>query len=116
MEIKNAKILNTYLQFEDDSGTAGQQFALELEIKMDDGWCAFIFFNPMRLPQLLKKLELKSYEDLKGQVIKVKETEFNKPPTAITHILDSKNNWFKTENGIYFGSEFFKGYDNETTK
>ena len=48
----------------------------------------------------------------KGTYIQIPKTRIGEQVTGIKSIMakDSEE-WFETENHIYFGSEFFKGYD-----
>lgn len=108
---ENALITNADMQFGDISGTNGRQFRLKLDLEMKYGGVS-VSFNPLRLPQLLQQLGLKRFSDLEGTYVQIPETDFGEEVTGIKSIMakDSEE-WFKTENHIYFGSEFFKGYD-----
>jgi len=107
---ENALITNADLLFDDIEGISGQNFRLELTLKTTHGGVC-VDFNPLRLPQLLKQLQLEKFSELKGTYVQIPKTDIGKQVTGIMSIM-AKNDekWFKTENHIYFGSEFFKGY------
>ena len=109
---ENAKITKAELYFTDQGGRNGRNFVLELNLITSVGGLS-VKFNPMRLPQLLEQLDLKKFSELEGTYIQIPDTPLGQEATGIKSILakDSEK-WFKTENSIYFGSEFFKGYDN----
>ena len=97
---ENALITNADLKFTDIGGVAGQNFKVS--------------FNPLRLPQLLQQLGLNKFSELEGTYIQINDTGFGEEVKGILSILAKDNEeWFETENNIYFGSEFFKGYDKE---
>ena len=107
---ENALITNADLLFDDIGGRDGQNFRLELTLKTAYGGVN-VSFNPLRLPQLLKQLQLEKFSELEGTYVQIPKTDFGEQVTGIMSIM-AKNDekWFKTENHIYFGSEFFKGY------
>lgn len=108
---ENALITNADMVFDDIGGINGQNFRLELTLKTTYGGVC-VSFNPLRLPQLLKQLQLEKFSELEGTYIQIPKTSLGSEVTGIKSIM-AKNDekWFKTENNIYFGSEFFKGYD-----
>lgn len=110
---ENALITNAELLFDDIGGRNGRNFRLTLTLETIDGGVT-VSFNPMRLPQLLEQLGLERFSELKGTYIQIPNTRIGKQVTWIKSIMakDSEK-WFKTENNVYFGSEFFKGYDND---
>lgn len=110
---ENALITNADMVFDDIGGRNGRNFRLTLELKTIYGGVN-VSFNPMRLPQLLKQLELERFSDLKGTYIQIPKTIFGEQVTGIKSIMAKDNEeWFETENHIYFGSEFFKGYGDD---
>lgn len=108
---ENALIINTDMIFDDIGGRNGRNFRLTLTLKTIYGEVT-VSFNPMRLPQLLEQLGLEQFSELKGTYIQIPKTRIGEQVMGIKSIMakDSEE-WFKTENHIYFGSEFFKGYD-----
>ena len=107
METENAKIASADLCFEEISGVCGRQFTLRLRLEVAGGGC-IIFANPLKLPQLLQKLELEKFSELEGCYIKIPKTPmFGDCPSKLTHILDDKNNWLELDNGKYFGCEWW---------
>ena len=110
---ENALITNADMQFGDISGVNGKQFRLKLDLEMRYGGVS-VSFNPLRLPQLLEQLGLKRFSDLKGTYVQIPKTDFGEEVTGIKSIMAKDDEeWFETENHIYFGSEFFKGYKND---
>ena len=93
-----------------------RNFRLKLTLKTVYGGVT-VSFNPMRLTQLLEQLELEGFSELEGTYIQIPKTRFGEQVMGIKSIMAKRDEeWFKTENHIYFGSEFFKGYgeiDNE---
>ena len=111
--IENALITNADLLFDDIDGRNGRNFRLTLELKTIYGGVN-VSFNPMRLPQLLEQLGLERFSELKGTYIQIPKTSFGEQVTGIKSIMAKDNEeWFETENHIYFGSEFFKGYGDD---
>ena len=105
METENAKIANADLCFEEISGVRGRQFTLRLRLEVGGGGC-IIFANPLKLPQLLEKLELEKFSELEGVYVKVPKI-CNYAPSKLTHILDNDNDWLELDNGKYFGCEWW---------
>ena len=107
---ENALITNADMVFDDIGGRNGRNFRLTLKLKTLYGGVT-VSFNPMRLPQLLKQLQLEKFSELEGTYIQIPKTSLGSEVTGIKSIMakDSEE-WFETENHIYFGSEFFKGY------
>ena len=98
------------LKFDDIGGQNGQQFSLQLQLKTTYGGVN-VSFNPMRLPQLLEQLGLEKFSELEGTYIQIPKTDFGETVKGIKSIMAKRDEeWFETENDIYFGSEFFKGY------
>ena len=96
--------------FDDIGGRNGRNFRLTLELKTVYGGVN-VNFNPMRLPQLLEQLGLERFSELRGTYIQIPKTYFGEQVTGIKSIMAKDNEeWFETENDIYFGSDFFKGY------
>ena len=108
---ENALIINADIMFDDIGGRNGRNFRLTLTLETINGGVT-VNFNPMRLPQLLEQLGLERFSELKGTYIQIPKTKIGNQVMGIKSIMakDSEE-WFKTENHIYFGSEFFKGYD-----
>lgn len=107
---ENALITNADMVFGDIGGRNGRNFRLTLELKTIYGGVN-VSFNPMRLPQLLEQLGLERFSELKGTYIQIPKTDFGEEVTGIKSIMAKDNEeWFETENHIYFGSEFFDGY------
>lgn len=102
---ENAKISDADLCFEEIGGVNGRQFTLRLWLEVNGGGCV-IFANPLKLPQLLQKLELEKFSELIGTYVKVPKVDM-KCPSKLTHILDSDNDWLELDNGMYFGSEWW---------
>lgn len=103
---ENALIKNADLYFTDVRGRNGQNFVLGLELKTFSGGVN-VFFNPLRLPLLLEKLGLSKFSELKGTYIQINDTNFGEQVKGIRSILAKDDeDWFKTENNIYFGSKF----------
>lgn len=109
-KLENALITNADLLFDGSGGRNGRNFILTLTLETIYGGVT-VSFNPMRLPQLLEQLGLKQFSELKGTYVQIPKTRIGEQVKGIKSIM-AKNNekWFKTENHIYFGSEFFKGY------
>lgn len=107
---ENALITKADLLFDDIGGRNGRNFKLTLALETIDGGVT-VNFNPMRLPQLLEQLGLEKFSALEGTYVQIPKTRIGEQVKGIKSIM-AKNNekWFKTENHIYFGSEFFKGY------
>lgn len=105
METENAKIRCADLCFEDIGGVNGRQFTLRLHLKLSGGGC-MMFANPLKLPQLLQKLELEKFSQLEGSYVKIPKSDTH-CPSKLTHILDEKNDWLELNNGKYFGSEWW---------
>ena len=108
---ENALITKADMVFDNIGGINGKNFRLTLNLKTIYGEVN-VSFNPMRLPQLLEQLELERFSELEGTYIQIPKTRFGEQVMGIKSIM-AKNDekWFETENYIYFGSEFFKGYD-----
>jgi hypothetical protein len=107
---ENALIQKADMVFDDIGGTNGRNFRLTLQLKTTYGGVN-VSFNPMRLPQLLEQLGLEKFSELEGTYIQIPKTNFGETVKGIKSIMAKKDeNWFETENGIYFGSEFFDGY------
>ena len=113
---ENALIIKADMVFDNIGGSNGRNFRLTLTLKTIYGGVT-VSFNPMRLPQLLEQLELEQFSELEGTYIQIPKTRFGEQVMGIKSIMAKRDEeWFKTENHIYFGSEFFKGYgeiDNE---
>ena len=107
---ENAMIDKAELLFGDKSGANGRQFQLTLFLKTTYGGVG-VSFNPLRLPQLLEQLGLEKFSELEGTYIQIMDTDLGEECKGIRSIMAKDNEeWFKTENGIYFGSQYFKGY------
>ena len=105
---ENAMIENAELLFDDICGQNGRQFRLTLRLKTTYGGVS-VSFNPLRLPQLLNQLELDKFSDLKGTYIQITDTGLGEEVKGIKSIMAKDNEeWFKTENNIYFGSNFME--------
>lgn len=110
---ENALIIDADMVFDDVWGGSGQNFRLRLQLKTIYGGVT-VSFNPMRLPQLLEQLGLERFSELKGTYIQIPKTGIGEQVTGIKSIMaQDSEEWFETENDIYFGSKFFKGYDDE---
>lgn len=106
----NAVIINAEMEFTDARGISGQNFRLVLELKNNSVGC-IMEFNPMRLPQLLKEVGVEKFSELKGSYVQLLDKGFFEKVEGLRNILSRDGDeWFLCENGIYFGSEFFKGY------
>lgn len=106
---RNARIEKAELKFGDADGKNGRQFTLTLQLKYDTDYTVgvFVTFNPLRLPQLLEMLELTKFSELEGTYVQTMDTRLGEECGGIRHILaDSTDEWFETENHIYFGCEF----------
>ena len=107
---ENALITNADLFFDDMSGQNGRQFQLTLSLKTATGGVN-VSFNPLRLPQLLELLGLERFSELEGTYIQIQDTNVGAECKGIKSIMATESEkWFETENHIYFGSNFFKGY------
>lgn len=105
---ENALIKYADMYFTDVSGVNGQNFVLELDLRTVYGGVS-VFFNPVRLPQLLRHLMLERFSELEGTYVQITATNFGEEVDGIRSILAKDDDeWFETENNIYFGSEFFK--------
>ena len=112
MEIKNAMIKKADLVFEDVDGKNGQQFSLILYLIIDNKNGVNVWFNPLKLPQLLQKLGLEKFSELEGTYIRIKGGGFGEEVEGIKPILSNSNEeWFESDNGIYFGSNFIEMWD-----
>ena len=105
MLTENAKISSADLCFEEISGVAGRQFTLRLHLKLSSGGC-MMFANPLKLPQLLQKLELEKFSELDGTYVKIPKVDTH-CPSKLTHILDDECDWLELDNGMYFGCEWW---------
>lgn len=113
---ENALIRKADMVFDDICGKNGRNFRLTLQLKTTYGGVN-VSFNPMRLPQLLEHLGLERFSELEGTYIQIPKTNFGETVKSIKSIMAKRDEeWFKTENDIYFGSEFFKGYGDECCK
>lgn len=113
---ENALIQKADMVFDDICGRNGRNFRLTLQLKTTYGGVN-VSFNPMRLPQLLEHLGLERFSELEGTYIQIPKTNFGETVKSIKSIMAKRDEeWFKTENDIYFGSEFFKGYGDECCK
>lgn len=111
MKTENAIITNADLKFDKIDGKNGRNFKLQLHLKLIGGG-VYVNFNPQRLPQLLEQLGLEKFSELKGTYIQIPKTKFGERVTGIKSIMANKEEeWFETENDVYFGSDFFKGYE-----
>ena len=107
---RNALIQKADVVFDDIGGRNGRNFRLTLQLKTTYGEVN-VSFNPMRLPQLLEQLGLERFSELEGTYVQIPKTNFGETVKGIKSIMAKRDEeWFKTENDIYFGSEFFKGY------
>lgn len=107
---ENALITNMDLVFGDIGGRNGRNFELTVTLETIDGG-VIVSFNPMRLPQLLEQLGLERFSELKGTYVQIPDTRIGEQVTGVKSIMAKDDEkWFETENHIYFGSEFFKGY------
>ena len=103
---ENALITSADLKFTDISGQQGQNFVLHLMLRTATGDVG-IDFNPTKLPQLLKFLKLKSFKELEGTYVQVNDTSYGSKVNGILPILaEYEDDWFLTDNDIYFGSKF----------
>ena len=110
---ENACIKKADLYFTESGGRSGRNFVLELSLETATGGVS-IRFNPMRLPQLLQHLGLEKFSELEGTYIQIPKTYIGDTVDGIKSILAKPSeDWFRTENEIYFGCEFFKGYGDE---
>ena len=105
METENARIASADLCFEEISGVNGRQFSLRMRLEVAGGGVV-MFANPLKLPQLLKKLELEKFSELVGTYVKVPKTGMM-APSKLTHIMDDANDWLELDNGMYFGCEWW---------
>ena len=110
---ENAIITNADMVFDDIGGRNGQQFRLELSLKTSYGGVN-VSFNPLRLPKLLKQLNLEKFSELQGTYVQIMDTPLGAECKGIKSILAKDNeDWFKTENNIYFGSNFMEIWEKE---
>lgn len=108
---ENAMIEKADLRFDDISGQNGQQFKLTLTLKTTYGGVN-VSFNPLRLPQLLKQLGLERFSELEGTYVQIMDTELGEECKGIKSIMARYDeDWFLTENYIYFGSNFIKKWE-----
>lgn len=106
----NVVINNAEMEFTDIGGRSGQNFRLVLDLKNNCVGC-IMEFNPMRLPQLLKEVGVEKFSELKGSYVQILNGKIGEKVEGLRNILsEDGDEWFLCENGIYFGSEFFKGY------
>ena len=104
--MENALIENADLYFTNVNGRNGRNFVLKLDLKTAYGGVS-IFFNMLKLQLLLEQLNLERFSDLKGTYIQIPDTCFGGEVKGIKSILAKDDeDWFKTENHIYFGSKF----------
>lgn len=110
---ENAMIEKADLKFDEIGGQNGQQFSLQLQLKTTYGGVT-VSFNPLRLPQLLKQLGLERFSELEGIYIQITDTPLGSEVKGIKSIMAKDNEeWFETENGIYFGSNFMDMWERE---
>ena len=113
---ENALITKAELKFTSDCGRNGRNFVLSLGLKTAYGGFTSVRFNPLRLTDLLKLLELESFDELVGTYVQIPDTVLGTECQGLRPILATEDTeWFKSENTIYFGSNFFKGYDDDST-
>lgn len=107
---ENALIQKADIVFDDIYGKNGRNFKLILQLKTTYGGIN-VSFNPMRLPQLLEHLRLERFSELEGTYIQIPKTNLGETVKGIKSIMaKGSEEWFETENDIYFGSKFFDGY------
>ena len=110
---ENALIEKADMEFDEFGGRNGRQFVLTLSLKLCYGGVT-VSFNPLRLPQLLEQLGLTRFSELEGTYIQIMDTNIGEKCKGIKSIMakDSEE-WFKTENDIYFGSNFIELWEKE---
>ena len=113
---ENALIKKADMFFTDACGKNGRNFVCELSLELAYG-DVNVKFNPLRVPQLLEQLGLECFSELEGTYIQVSDTDIGEEVKGIKSIMakDSEK-WFKTENSIYFGSNFIELWENEVEK
>ena len=111
--MENALIKKADMFFTDACGKSGRNFVCELSLELAYGGVN-IKFNPLRVPQLLEQLGLECFSELEGTYIQITDTPIGGEVRGIKSIM-AKNNekLFKTENNIYFGSNFIKLLEKE---
>ena len=111
--MENALIKKADMFFTDACGQNGRNFVCELSLELVYGGVN-VRFNPLRVPQLLEQLGLECFSELEGTYIQVNNTNVGEEVRGIKSIM-AKNGekWFKTENSIYFGSNFIKLLEKE---
>lgn len=110
---ENALIEKADMVFEDISGTNGRQFELRLFLKLAFGGIC-VSFNPLRLPKLLEQLGLEKFSELEGTYVQIMDIPFGGECKGIKSIMAKRDEeWFKTENSIYFGSNFIEMWEKE---
>ncbi len=108
---ENAMITNADLIFDDFGGMNGRNFRLVIGLKTVYGGVN-VTVNPLRLPQLLEQLGLERFSELKGTYVQIMDTKFGEECGGIKSILaGSDEDWFYTDNGVYFGCEFLEGFE-----
>ena len=113
---ENALIEKADMVFGDVGGRNGRQFKLTLSLKLRYGGVN-VSFNPLRLPQLLEQLGLECFSELEGTYIQIMDTDVGETCKGIKSIMAKDNEeWFKTENDIYFGSNFIELWEKELEK
>ena len=104
----NGKIICADILLEEPTGKQGLNTIVRLTVKSEDGFVSILDYNLLRLPQLLEKVGVKSFCCLEGTYIKMTDTQVGESTDdiGITSILDSSNDYFPNDNGVYFGSKF----------
>lgn len=105
----NGQIITADILFCEPTGKQGQNFLVRLTIKAENGVVGICNYNPLRLPQLLRALNVESFCSLENTLVKIDSTMElgeSSDDMAITHILDAENNYFPNDNGVYFGEEY----------
>lgn len=116
----NAKIIGANIEFDSDiSGTNGRLFYITLHFKAEDGSGVVGRFNFLKLPQILQKLEIESFNDIIGTYVKIpQEIKGGDRFLGFTNIFDTKMTDIIEVDDRYFGDNFYdyfmKGYEMES--
>ena len=106
---ENALINKAEMKFQ-DGDRLSDNFILVLYLSTVGGGVS-VTFNPTKLPQLLRHLHLTNFNELEGTYVQIPLTRIGQECEGIRYIMAGKREeWFKSENHIFFGCNFYEGY------
>lgn len=106
--IMNAQIESVNLGFKGIEGKDGKNFICFMGLLLANKSQCTVDLNPLRLPEFMDLLDVRSFYDIEGKYLQVK-FEDNKRPDEVKPILASEyEDWYPLDNGMYFGSRIIK--------